>query len=89
MLPRYEAMRDALNATGRPIFYSLCEWGVADPWEWGGGVGNAWRTDADISASWDSVLRSIDNVAGLARFAGPGGWNDPDMLEVRACVCGV
>lgn len=50
-------------------------------------VGNSWRTTADISPSWDSILRCLDNNIGLARFAGPGAWNDPDMLEV--CYCQV
>lgn len=44
VLDRYAAMRDALNATGRPIFYSLCEWGVMEPWLWGPAIGNSWRT---------------------------------------------
>jgi alpha-galactosidase len=62
----------------------MCEWGVAAPWHWAKSVGNSWRTDADIAPSWDSVLRCLDNgAAGLAKFAGPGGWNDPDMLEVK------
>jgi hypothetical protein len=64
--------------------FSMCEWGVAGPWHWAPSVGNSWRTDADIAPFWDSVLRCLDNgAAGLAKFAGPGGWNDPDMLEVR------
>lgn len=64
--------------------YSMCMWGVGAPWEWGAAVGNSWRSDADITPTWDAVLRSLDNgAAGLARFAGPRlGWNDPDMLEV-------
>jgi len=61
----------------------MCEWGVNSPWQWGAAVGNSWRTDADITPSWDGILRSLDNgAAGLGRFAGPGAWNDPDMLEV-------
>ncbi|WIA22757.1 hypothetical protein OEZ86_009714 [Tetradesmus obliquus] len=80
---RYKDMRDALNSTGRPIYFSMCEWGVAGPWHWARSVGNSWRTDADIAPSWDSVLRCLDNgAAGLSKYAGPGGWNDPDMLEV-------
>ena len=81
-MDRYTSMRDALNSTGRPILYSLCEWGVADPWLWGGDVGNSWRTTLDISPTWDSMITNLDNTVGLARFAGPGGFNDPDMLEV-------
>ncbi|ETO10231.1 hypothetical protein RFI_27149 [Reticulomyxa filosa] len=132
---RYPVMRDALNATGRPIFYSMCEWGVDDPWTWcvcflcirnayvrfhppwilyvlkrdetqcsdpvqtfsnannvcsgnvpqsshfhrAGDVGNSWRTTGDISDNWDSMLSNWDNN-GPAADAGPGGWNDPDMV---------
>lgn len=82
VVDRYTAMRDALNATGRPILFSLCEWGVADPWLWAPKVGNSWRTTTDIQPMWDSMLRCLDNTVGLASFAGPGAWNDPDMLEV-------
>eukprot|EP01114_Cavostelium_apophysatum_P003218 TRINITY_DN129_c0_g2_i1.p1 TRINITY_DN129_c0_g2~~TRINITY_DN129_c0_g2_i1.p1 ORF type:complete len:411 (+),score=76.18 TRINITY_DN129_c0_g2_i1:2-1234(+) len=79
---RYPVMRDALNATGRPILFSMCEWGVDAPWDWAPKVGNSWRTDNDIGDSWDSLIRVLDNQIGLSPFAGPGGWNDPDMLEV-------
>jgi hypothetical protein len=74
--------RDALNATGRPIVFSLCEWGIDRPQTWGPRVGNAWRTSGDIDVTWDSMLRCLDSVIGLSMFAGPGGWNDPDLLEV-------
>ncbi|OLE28553.1 MAG: alpha-galactosidase, partial [Actinobacteria bacterium 13_1_20CM_3_71_11] len=79
---RYAAMRDALAATGRPIVYSLCEWGEASVWTWGAGTGNLWRTTGDISANYGSMLSIFHQNVGLASFAGPGGWNDPDMLEV-------
>src|SRR5256886_5426072 len=79
---RYNAMRDALAATGRPIVYSLCEWGEASVWTWGAGTGNLWRTTGDINASYGSLLSIFHQNVGLASFAGPGGWNDPDMLEV-------
>lgn len=80
---RYVAMRDALNKTGRPVYFSMCNWGMSSPWEWGPAVGNSWRTDGDIAANWDAILRALDNgAAGLGKYAGPGGWNDPDMLEV-------
>jgi len=79
---RYAAMRDALNATGRPILYSMCEWGVASVWEWGQPIGNCWRTTNDISDDWNSFIRVLDNNIGLSPYAGPGGFNDPDMLEV-------
>jgi alpha-galactosidase len=79
---RYTAMRDALANTGRPIVYSLCNWGLASVWTWGAGVGNLWRTTGDISADFGSMLSNFHNSVGLASFAGPGGWNDPDMLEV-------
>ncbi|CAF1070281.1 unnamed protein product [Adineta steineri] len=79
---RYPVMRDALNATGRPIFYSLCEWGVDTPALWAGDVGNSWRTTDDISDTWDSMIHTIDINNQFADKAGPGGWNDPDMLRI-------
>ncbi|XP_073305892.1 alpha-galactosidase 3 [Primulina huaijiensis] len=79
---RYPPMRDALNATGREIFYSLCEWGVDDPALWAGKVGNSWRTTDDINDSWASMTTIADLNDKWAAYAGPGGWNDPDMLEV-------
>jgi alpha-galactosidase len=82
-LARYTAMRDALAATGRPIVFSLCEWGSNRPWLWGRQVGGSlWRTTGDIEDKWTSVLWILDQQVGLTAFAGPGGWNDPDMLEV-------
>ncbi|XWS65604.1 hypothetical protein CRYUN_Cryun05aG0127900 [Craigia yunnanensis] len=79
---RYPPMRDALNATGRTIFYSLCEWGVEDPALWARGVGNSWRTTDDINDTWASMTTIADLNNKWASYAGPGGWNDPDMLEV-------
>jgi alpha-galactosidase len=79
---RYTAMRDALAATGRPILYSLCNWGQENPWTWGADVGNSWRTTGDINASYSSMLSIFHANAGLASYAGPGHWNDPDMLEI-------
>jgi alpha-galactosidase len=79
---RYTAMRDALKATGRPITYSICEWGQNKPWNWGAGVGHLWRTTGDISDNWSRVVSIIHANMALAQFAGPGHWNDPDMLEV-------
>jgi alpha-galactosidase len=86
----YTLMRDALAATGRPIVFSLCEWGSNKPWLWAGPIGNLWRATDDIQDCWDckrqwggnGVVRIIDLMAGLESFAGPGHWNDPDMLEV-------
>jgi alpha-galactosidase len=81
---RYTAMRDALAATGRPIVYSICEWGQSTPkvWTWGANVGNLWRTTGDISDNWSSMISRVHTNDDLAQFAGPGHWNDPDMLEV-------
>ena len=136
VVDRYVAMRDALNKTGRPMLFSLCEWGVANPWLWGQEarsllpahfgsnlrchstsvlspilaaeehgnecarcrsglgclgifaaphqVGNSWRTTGDITPHYDSLLRCLDNSVGLARHAGPGAWNDADLLEVNS-----
>eukprot|EP01114_Cavostelium_apophysatum_P003219 TRINITY_DN129_c0_g3_i2.p1 TRINITY_DN129_c0_g3~~TRINITY_DN129_c0_g3_i2.p1 ORF type:complete len:401 (+),score=44.94 TRINITY_DN129_c0_g3_i2:79-1281(+) len=79
---RYFTMKEALNATGTPILFSMCEWGVASPWTWAQDIGNSWRTDSDIGYGFDSTIRALDNQIGLSPYAGPGGWNDPDMLQV-------
>ncbi|MEE4495493.1 NPCBM/NEW2 domain-containing protein [Streptomyces sp. BE230] len=79
---RYTTMRDALAATGRPIVYSICEWGENKPWEWAADLGNLWRTTGDINDSWSSMLSIMKQNLPLAAAAGPGHWNDPDMLEV-------
>ena len=79
---RYTTMRDALQATGRSILYSLCSWGQESVWTWGANVGNSWRTTGDINASYGSMLSIFHSNVGLASFAGPGHWNDPDMLEI-------
>eukprot|EP00455_Lapot_gusevi_P013790 TRINITY_DN167_c0_g4_i2.p1 TRINITY_DN167_c0_g4~~TRINITY_DN167_c0_g4_i2.p1 ORF type:complete len:398 (-),score=141.16 TRINITY_DN167_c0_g4_i2:65-1207(-) len=79
---RYPVMRDALNATGRPILFSLCEWGVDTPAKWAPAVGNSWRTTNDISDNWESFLSNLYKNDESASVAGPGQWNDPDMLEV-------
>lgn len=86
----YKTMSDALKACGRPIVFSICEWGEGKPWEWGAGIGHLWRTTADIrdcyqcTFDWGGlgVLDIIDKQAELQQYAGPGHWNDPDMLEV-------
>jgi alpha-galactosidase len=77
-------MRDALAATGRPIVFSICEWGSSTPkvWTWGASVGNLWRTTGDISDNWSSMIGKAHTNDDLAQYAGPGHWNDPDMLEV-------
>jgi alpha-galactosidase len=78
----YTNMRNALFAAGRPIVFSICEWGSNKPWEWAGEVGNLWRTTGDIGDNWNSMINIFNQQKDLARYAGPGGWNDPDMLEV-------
>jgi|GEM_PF-335779 len=78
----YTNMRNALFAAGRPIVFSICEWGQSKPWEWAGDVGHLWRTTGDISDNWNSMLGIFRQQRDLARYAGPGRWNDPDMLEV-------
>ncbi|MDX3193049.1 ricin-type beta-trefoil lectin domain protein [Streptomyces sp. MN03-5084-2B] len=79
---RYSAMRDALQATGRPIVYSICEWGDFAPATWAADVGNLWRTTGDITNNWGTVDALYRQNVGLASAAKPGAWNDPDMLEV-------
>jgi alpha-galactosidase len=89
----YATMSKALRKAGRPIVFSLCEWGQNKPWEWASPIGQLWRTTGDINAIYDGIKRYgawhangvmtiVDLQADLARYAGPGHWNDPDMLEV-------
>jgi alpha-galactosidase len=86
----YATMRDALKTAGHPIVFSLCEWGSHQPWLWAKDVGNLWRTTGDISDRWNcdnrkdclGFLEILDKQDGLETYAGPGHWNDPDMLEV-------
>jgi alpha-galactosidase len=92
----YTNIRAALDAAGRPVVLSICEWGTAKPWLWGKEVGgNLWRTTGDIEDRWGGLqkwpdgsccshgmLAILDEQVGLQSYAGPGHWNDPDMLEV-------
>jgi alpha-galactosidase len=92
----YANIRQALDASGRPIVLSICEWGTAKPWLWGKAVGgNLWRSTGDIQDRWagrrewspgnccsNGMLDIVDQQVGLESYAGPGHWNDPDMLEV-------
>jgi alpha-galactosidase len=86
----YALMRNALAASGRPIVFSICEWGSTKPWLWAGPIGNLWRATGDIQDCWDckkkwggnGVVQIMDQMNGLETYAGPGHWNDPDMLEV-------
>lgn len=79
----YEKMHKALEATGRPIAFSLCQYGWNDVWKWGPEVGgNLWRTTGDISDNYTRMSEIGFSQAGLGKYAGPGHWNDPDMLEV-------
>ena len=91
----YRLMRDALRAAGRPIVFSICEWGTNKPWEWASEIGHLWRTTGDIGCMFDNdkkygegywnplgVMQIIDKNEPLRKYAGPGHWNDPDMLEV-------
>ena len=83
MKSAYTKMRDALNKTGRPIVLSLCQYGWGNVWEWGASVGgNLWRTTGDIEDTYESMAKIGFGQAGLEKYAGPGHWNDPDMLEI-------
>jgi alpha-galactosidase len=83
MIAAYRKMGDALRATGHTIVYSLCQYGVDQPWTWGPSVGaSMWRTTGDISDSYARMATIGFSQAGLAGFAGAGHWNDPDMLEI-------
>lgn len=80
---RYKKMADALRNSGRQIVFSICEWGGRQPWHWAAGVGGQlWRTTGDIRDSWKSMMHNFDINANLDKYAGPGHWNDPDMLIV-------
>ncbi len=86
----YKLMRDALYKAGHPVVFSICEWGYSKPWIWAKEVGHLWRTTLDIAPRWDGNIRGnhmgwteiLEKQVGLEKFAGPGHWNDPDMLEV-------
>lgn len=89
----YTTMRDAIHHAGRPMLFSICEWGDHKPWEWAADVGHSWRTTGDIYPCWNcehnhgswsslGVLPILDKQAGLRKHAGPGRFNDMDMLEV-------
>ncbi|MBD8881157.1 alpha-galactosidase [Rhodanobacter sp. 7MK24] len=85
----YTLMSDALRATGRPIVFSQCDWGSNKDWLWAQNVGDLWRTTGDIYDGWESragrqngMTNIVDMQAELAHYAGPGHWNDPDMLEI-------
>ncbi len=79
----YVKMGKALKATGRPIVFSLCQYGWDAVWEWAPALGgNLWRTTGDIQANWNSMYTILSQQEGLESYAGPGHWNDPDMLEV-------
>jgi len=86
----YALMRNALAATGRPIVFSICEWGSTQPWLWATPIGNMWRATGDIQDCWDckrdwggmGFTKIIDQVSEIGSYSGPGHWNDLDMLEV-------
>jgi alpha-galactosidase len=83
MFAAYDKMAKALKATGRPIVLSLCQYGWDAPWEWAPALGgNLWRTTGDINPHWDRIYAILSQQEGLEKYAGPGHWNDPDMLEV-------
>jgi alpha-galactosidase len=79
---QYAKIRDALAQSGRPIVFSICNWGVKAPWRWGPATGNLWRTTGDINDTYGRMSEIGFSQNGLEKFAGPGHWNDPDMLEV-------
>ncbi len=83
MREAYLKMHTAILNTGRPMIYSLCQYGHDSSWQWASEVGaNLWRTTADITPTFDRIALIGREQAGLSRFSGPGRWNDPDMLEV-------
>ena len=83
MQQAYDRMSHALRSTGRPMVLSMCQYGWDAVWEWGASVGgNLWRTTGDINPTWGRIAEIGFSQDGLEQYAGPGHWNDPDMLEV-------
>jgi alpha-galactosidase len=80
--PYYATMRDALAQAGRPILFSMCQWGRDSVWTWGKDYGNSWRMSGDIANSWSSLAKIAATAAGISQYAAPGGFNDLDMLQV-------
>lgn len=89
----YSTMSKAIKAAGKPIVFSLCEWGDNQPWEWAAPLGHLWRVSGDIwpcfdceqnHGTWSSfgVMKIVDMRKNIRQYAGPGHWNDPDMMEV-------
>jgi alpha-galactosidase len=79
----YTEYSNALKATGRPMVFSICEWNPAlEPWKWAPAISNMWRTNNDYGATWRQILGNLDREDGLAQYASPGHWNDPDILMV-------
>jgi hypothetical protein len=79
----YQQMRASLDKVKRDILYSFCQYGMGKVWEWGAETGgNSWRTTGDIQDNWKSIADHGFNQNGLEKYAGPGHWNDPDMLEI-------
>jgi alpha-galactosidase len=78
----YKKMEQDLDATGRNIVFSMSDYGVQKPWLWATGIANLWRTTHDIHPTWASVVQHIDLQIPVTTYAGPGHWNDPDMLEI-------
>jgi alpha-galactosidase len=86
----YQLFRDAVLKCGRPIVFAICNWGLSTPWEWGTETANLWRINWDITNAWDNdaswqgqgIIQEINQNANLAQYAGPGHWNDMDMMEL-------
>lgn len=79
---RYQAMAKALKKAERQMYFAMCDRGASRPWEWAKGVVHSWRTTTDIQDNWDRMTDIADLNDKLATFAGPGAWNDPDLLQI-------
>ena len=79
---QYTKIRDAITQAGRPIVLSICNWSINAPWRWAPAISNLWRTTGDIKDNYSRMAEIGFSQNGLEKFAGPGHWNDPDMLEV-------
>ena len=79
----YQVMAASLGRVPRDIVFSFCQYGMGDVWKWGAPAGgNSWRTTGDIRDNWDSMMGNAARGRDIAAYAGPGHWNDPDMLVV-------
>lgn len=79
---RYQQVMKSMMTTSNPGLLSVCIWGEAGTNHWGAETGNVWRTSGDIRPTWKSMLKNYNSAVERELYAGPGRWNDPDMLYI-------